>query len=164
MILIVLGTWKMPFQRPLIEIEKLIKKGVINQEVVVQSGHTRYESSLMRLIPFMSHEEFEGFYEKADLIICQAGVGSIIMGLKKNKKVISLARKFEFNEHIDNHQDEILHVFSVQNYILKWDAQTDLEDLLINIGNYQPKPYPFSEEKVSTKIIEFINQNLLLKS
>src|ERR1700685_393156 len=104
MIFVVLGTWEMPFTRPLVEIEGAVRQGLITQPVVVQSGNTIYASSYMELVPFYGKEDLEQMYERAALVICQAGVGSIMLGLRKKKKVIAIARLSEFDEHIDDHQ------------------------------------------------------------
>lgn len=150
----------MPFTRPLINIEEAIKLNLIREEVIVQSGKTEYKTTKMQLIPFMDRLEMEKYYDEASLVICQAGVGSIMMGLKKNKKILSMARLKEFDEHIDDHQLEILHVFSIENYIMPWGIDNGLEELLIKMKTFEPKKYPFQEEKISDTIINYLNNNI----
>src|SRR5580704_7143753 len=122
MIFVVLGTWEMPFVRPLIEIDQAAQRGLLAQPIVVQCGKTAYASSQMKLVPFFGKEELEHMYEQAKLVICQAGVGSIMLGLRKRKKVIAIARRARFDEHIDDHQLEILNVFSTIGAILPWNG------------------------------------------
>src|ERR1700733_928427 len=100
----------MPFTRPLIEIDQAISAGLLPSPVVVQSGKTTYSSPHMTLVPFYDKDELERMYETASLIISQAGVGSIMQGLRRHKKVIAIARLSKFDEHIDDHQLEILDV------------------------------------------------------
>lgn len=157
MILVVLGTWQMPFARPLIIIEKLIKDKVITEKVIVQSGNTLYNSNHMEIIPFFDPVTFEKLYEEAELIICQAGIGSILLGLQNNKKVIGIARKQSFNEHIDDHQEDILELFSKQNFVLRWDGNDDLVNLIKTLPSFTPSKYPFRKEQISSVIIKFIS-------
>lgn len=163
MIFVALGTWDMPFTRPLIEIENAVKDGIIKEQVIVQSGKTDYNSRYMKLVPFFDQEELQKHYEEASLIICQAGVGSIMLGLKKRKKVIAIARLKKNHEHIDDHQTEILHVFSVNNYILPWQGEGDLKNILQNISSFNAVSYPFHEEKISDAIIDYLNNTFKKK-
>ena len=111
MILVMLGTQNNSFHRLLEEIDDLINKGIINDEVVVQAGHTKYKSKNMKIFSLIPLEELEELIEKADLIITHGGVGSIISSLKKGKKVIAVPRLHEYQEHVNNHQKEIVETF-----------------------------------------------------
>jgi len=158
MIFVILGTWRMPFTRPLKEIETLIMSGLIKEKVIVQAGVTEFESSYMDVIPFFDKEEFDKIYEQSSFIITHAGEGSIILGLKHSKKVISIARLVKYNEHIDDHQLDILNVFSSKNYLLAWEDGEKLENVLAKLDSFVPVPYPFSEDKISEAIIAFLEK------
>lgn len=147
----------MSFSRPLIEIESLIKKGVITDRVVVQGGNTDYHSDLLEMTPFFEPADLERLYEDAGLVICQAGIGSIMLGLRHNKKVITIARKHSLDEHIDEHQEEILDLFSKLNFVLRWNGNNDLGQVLAKLPDFIPAKYPFDEEKISDAIIDYIN-------
>src|SRR6202034_621264 len=110
MIFVILGTWRMPFIRPLKEIERLIIAGVIKENVIVQAGVTQFPTNHMDIYSFFDKDAFDKLYNEASLIITHAGEGSIILGLKNNKKIISIARLMKYNEHIDDHQLDILNV------------------------------------------------------
>jgi len=158
MIFVILGTWRMPFTRPLKEIESLIISGVIKEKVIVQAGVTDFESSHMDVVPFFGKDEFDKIYAESSFIITHAGEGSIILGLKHNKKVISIARLVKYNEHIDDHQLDILNVFSSKNYLVAWEDGEKLEDVLKKLESFEPVPYPFSEDKISEAIIAFLEK------
>src|SRR5690606_16432134 len=120
MILVLLGTFPLNFDRPLIVLEQLLKEGTLSDEVIVQSGHTVFKSSFMDFRPFLSLEDLMALYNKADLIITQAGTGSIIKGLKMNKKIIAIPRLAKYGESVDDHQLELVQEFSRAKYILPW--------------------------------------------
>ena len=146
----------MPFTRPLVEIDGAIRRGLISEPVIVQSGKTAFESQRMELVPFFGKEELEQMYERASLVICQAGVGSIMLGLRKQKKVISIARLSEFDEHIDDHQLEILNVFAQTGAVLPWTGRGDLHEVLGRVDNFTSAGYPFGKERISGEILNYL--------
>jgi UDP-N-acetylglucosamine transferase subunit ALG13 len=160
MIFVVLGTWEMPFTRPLVQIEEATRQGLISEPIVVQSGHTSYESPNLKLVSFFGKEALEKMYEEASLIICQAGVGSIMLGLRKQKKVIAIARLSKFDEHIDDHQLEILDVFTKSGAVLPWNGDGDLPDVLRRAQDFVSAGYAFSEERISRSILDYLEANV----
>lgn len=156
MIFVVLGTWEMPFTRPLAEIERAAMQGLLPHPIVVQSGKTSYPSDHLNLVPFFDREDLERMYEQASLLICQAGVGSIMLGLRKGKKVIAIARRRMFDEHIDDHQLEILDAFSKAGSILPWNGNGDLPQVLQSARDFVPSDYAFGEERISAAILEYL--------
>jgi UDP-N-acetylglucosamine transferase subunit ALG13 len=157
MILVLLGTFPVNFPRPLIEIEKLLLAGVITDEVIVQSGHTPFQSDLMTVIPFMPLEELIDLYQKAELIITQAGTGSIIKGLKLNKKMIAIARLAKLGEHVDDHQSELVKEFSECKFLLPWHEQDKLGDILKKIPDFKPQLYKSDNKAVVRYLINYID-------
>ena len=162
MTFVVLGTWEMPFVRPLREIELAAKDGLLPEPVVVQSGNTQYTSARLTLVPFFDREELERMYEQATIIICQAGVGSIMLGLRKHKKIISIARLSRIDEHIDDHQLEILELFSQIGAVLSWKGDGDLTDVLARAQSFVPAGYRFTRERVSSTILEYLARSVSL--
>ena len=131
MILVTLGTQKQSFTRLL----NLIEKANIKDEIIVQAGHTKYESKKMKILDFIDYQEMENLIEKADLIITHGGTGSIVTTLKKGKKVIACPRLKKYREHVDDHQQQIVDIFSEVGYILKVDENSNLDDLIKEIKN-----------------------------
>lgn len=155
MVFVTIGNQDFQFTRLLQAVEKAILNGVIKQEVIVQSGHTRFESECMRLVPFMGKEEFDAHVKNASFIITHAGTGSIINGLRNNKKLLVAARQSKFGEHIDDHQFEILNAFSQSKFIIPLDLDlNDLESKIKELEKYTLKTFisntvPFNEELFS---------------
>jgi len=160
MIFVVLGTWEMSFRRPLIEIDAAVESGLITDSVVVQCGNTKYSSSRMQMVPFFGKDELERLYDDARLIICQAGVGSIMLGLRKRKTVIAIARLAKFDEHIDDHQLEILNVFSRTGAVLTWTGAGDLATVLRRSESFVSAGYPFGPEKISHEILQYLGAQI----
>ena len=159
MILVMLGTQNNSFHRLLEEIDNLIEKGIIKEEVVVQAGHTKYESRNMKIFSLVPLEELEKLIEKADLIITHGGVGSITLSLKKEKRVIAIPRLHEYHEHVNNHQKEIVETFNEKGYIIGIQDVKELEEALNRAKSFEPKKY-YSNNKKMLKIIEDFIDNI----
>ncbi|MBI6116590.1 glycosyltransferase [Salegentibacter maritimus] len=157
MILVLLGTFPTAFKRPLVEIDRLCKDGIINEKVIVQSGHTRFDSNYLDMRPFIAPDELTGLYKQARLVITQAGTGSLIKGMKLQKKIIAIPRLAKYKEVVDNHQKEILQEFTKQNYILPWTEDMALEDILPKVDAFEPTTYVSTKQNIIDHLEEYID-------
>lgn len=157
MILVMLGTQNNSFHRLLEEIDKLVKKGIINDEIIVQAGYTKYNSKNMKILGLMPKEELEKYQEKADLIITHGGVGSIISSIEKGKKVIAIPRLHEYQEHVNDHQIEIVEKYSNENLIIGCKQVSDLEKAIKKVKKFTPKKFERSNSKMLEMIERFID-------
>ncbi|MFD1363704.1 PssE/Cps14G family polysaccharide biosynthesis glycosyltransferase [Lentibacillus salinarum] len=156
MIFVVLGTHELPFTRLIGEVERLKKEGSIQEDVLVQHGHTPYRSDHLTLKPFVSYQEMDLLYEQARLIITHAGTGSIIKGLKKSKPVIACPRLAKYGEHNDDHQLQIVSALKKQEHILSWEEDMLLEDVIQQADIFQPRPFQSGREQIYQLIENFI--------
>ena len=153
MILVTLGTQDNSFERLLKEIEHLIEKGIIKDEVVVQAGNTKYKSNKMKIIDFVPQKELVEYINKSSYIITHGGVGSITEALRQNKKVIAIPRKKEYKEHVNNHQIQIVENFNMQGFIIGIKDVEELENAINKIPNFKPNKYKTNTQNI-IKIIE----------
>lgn len=154
MILVTLGTQKQQFTRIL----DYIEKSNIKDKIIVQAGHTKYKSKKMKIFDFISYEEMNKYVNDADIIITHAGTGSITGPLKIGKKVIACARKSKFLEHVDDHQEQIVDIFSSEGYILKLDEGDNLDDLIEKCKKFKPKKFESNTKNFISKLENKINE------
>lgn len=157
MILVLLGTQHNEFKRLLDEIESCIEKGLINERVVVQAGFTKYKSEKMKIFDMFPKDVLENLIEDANIVITHGGAGSIIMALNKHKKVIAVPRLHEYNEHVNNHQRQIINVFNEKKYIIGIQNVEDIPEALKQIQDFKPKEYISENKKMLNLIENFIN-------
>ena len=159
MIFVMLGTQNNSFQRLLEEIDKLISKNIIKEEVIVQAGYTQYQPKCekMKIIDFMPREELDTYEQNANFIITHGGVGSIITSLEKGKKVIAVPRLHQYGEHVNNHQTEIVEKFNKGGNIIGLQAVEELEEAIKKVQNFEPKPYIENNKKMLEMIENFID-------
>ena len=159
MILVTLGTQDKEFTRLLIEIDRLIDKKVIKDEVIVQAGYTKYESKNMKIFDYVSKEELEKYMDKADYIITHAGVGTIFDCLNKNKKIIAVPRLAKYKEHNNDHQLELIEEFKKENLILTAIEMDELEDAIKKISKFKPNKYESNNKNMVNLVGSYIDNN-----
>jgi len=92
--------------------DRLIKEmdeiaGRADEEVIMQIGETAYEPKNAKYFRFASKEKMDGLYNDARVVVCHAGVGSILTALEYGKPVIAVPRRKKYGEHVDDHQLDI---------------------------------------------------------
>ena len=153
MVLVTLGTQKEQFTRLL----DLIEKSNITGKIVVQAGHTNFDSKKMEIIDFVDYDKMSKLEDEADYIITHAGTGSVVGPLKKGKKIIVCARLKKYDEHVDDHQIELANVFENEGYVLQLKDGDNLDDIVKNIDKFTPKKYISNTENFKNKLKERID-------
>ena len=153
MILVILGTQDKSFKRLLDEIQKLINNGIIKEEVVVQAGFTKYESSDMKIFDYISKDDLIKYIKMSNLMIVHGGVGTIMDGLKNNKKIIAIPRLKEYKEHVNDHQIEIVEEFDKRGLIIGVNKENEIEEAIKKSIKFKPEQF-VSNNKQFIKLIE----------
>ena len=159
MILVTLGTQDKPFKRLLEEIERQIEKGNIKEKVIVQAGCTKFKSNNMEIFDLLPTSKFNNLLKKCDLLITHAGVGTIIEGLKQNKKIIAVARLKKYKEHTNDHQVQLINNFTEEGYIIGLTEFDSLDEALEKVKSFEPKKIKTSKRDM-IKIIESFIDNI----
>lgn len=162
MILVTLGTQDKSFKRLLDKIEKEINEGKIKEKVIVQAGYTDFNSNNMIIKKLIPMDEFDELIEKCDILITHGGVGSIITGLKKNKKVIAVARLKKYKEHTNDHQLQIIDNFTKAGYILNLDDFDSINDAINEAKKFTPNKYVSNKDNFVKTIESIIDKYLKL--
>lgn len=159
MILITLGTQDKEFTRILKEVDKLITKKVIKEEVVVQAGYTKYKSKNMKIFDYVSKTELEKYIEKASFVITHAGVGTIFDCLNKNKKIIAVPRLSKYKEHNNDHQLQIVEEFGKEGFLIPVYEMDELEQAIQKVKTFKPNKYKSNNKNLVKLISEYIDRN-----
>lgn len=159
MILVTLGTQDKSFVRLLEAIENEIDKGNIKSDVIVQAGCTKFKSKYMKILDLIPVDKFDNYVEKCDILITHGGVGSIITGLKKNKIVIAAPRLAKYNEHINDHQMQIVDNFSKSGYIIPLYDFDKLDEAMKKASKFKPKKYKSNTSSMIKLLENYINNN-----
>ncbi len=104
MIVALVGTSHLPFQRLIIAVSQL--KNDSGLDCIVQHGHSSLDGTDLEGFDFCPNDELLALMSKSQLIVCQAGFGSMFDAIKSGKRVIVIPRKIDFGE-TDAEQDSL---------------------------------------------------------
>ena len=153
MILVTLGTQKQQFNRLL----QALENSKINDRIVVQAGYTKFESKKMEIFDFIPYDKMSNLIKECDLVVTHGGTGSIIMPLKEKKKVIACPRLMKNKEHVDNHQTEIVDIFSEEGYLLAFNDNDDFDEVYQKSLTFMPKQYVSNTQNFINNLKKEIN-------
>ena len=159
LILVTLGSQDKQFKRLLDDVSKQIELKNIDEEVVVQAGYTKYKNDKMKIFDLLDHDSFNQLIDKCDILITHGGAGSILNGLKRGKVVIGCPRLAQFNEHVNDHQRQLVNLFSQKGYILKYDLSDDLADVLLKAKTFSARRFESNTDNMIKLIENFIDNN-----
>lgn len=119
----------LPFKRLERAIVELKRSGRIPERVVLQVGRSteRHEPVAgLEIVEDLPFGELQDLLERADVVVCHAGTGSIITALSKSCGVVAMPRSLKHGDHYDNHQEEIAGVFANRGLIQTADDSQSL--------------------------------------
>lgn len=131
----------------MVEVERLIEKYNITEEVIAQIGNTDFKTDKFKTVRFTGENEFKELIKNSSVVITHAGSGAIFNSIKAGKKVIAMARLHDFNEMADNHQTELVKKLSEGGYII--DGTYSLVEAWPKLEGFVPRENDFKCEIVS---------------
>ncbi len=159
LILVTLGTQDKQFNRLLEAVQKAINEGYIKDKVVVQAGYTHFESKDMEIFDLIDREKFSSLIAECDILITHGGVGSILTGLKNGKKVIACPRLAKYQEHVNDHQKQIIERFYQAHLLIKLDENDDLGKVIEQTKDFVPEKFVSNNANFVKMVEEFIDNN-----
>lgn len=157
MIFVTLGTQDKNFTRLLKAIENC--ESLNNEKIIVQAGYTKYKSKKLEIYNFIEPKQFNQYIKECDLLITHGGVGSIMTGIKNNKKIIAVPRLKKYDEHTNNHQLEIINEFAKDQYLLKVENLNDLDRIINESKRFVPQKIKKENQKMLKLVDSYIEKN-----
>ena len=102
MIFVTVGTHEQPFNRLVEYMDKWA--AVHEEEVIIQTGFSTYEPTNCHWQKLFPYQKMVKNVDEARIVITHGGPSSFIMPLQIGKIPIVVPRKFEFSEHVNDHQ------------------------------------------------------------
>lgn len=152
MIFVTLGTQDKPFKR----LFDYLEHSNIDDEIVVQNGFTEYKSNKLKLFKYLDKDKFDEYLNKADFVICHAGVGTIVNCLKDGKKVLTVPRLAKYGEHQNDHQLQIANAYYQKGYILVMNDGDDFNKKIEELRHFEPKTFVSNNEIFVNKLKKYI--------
>lgn len=101
MIFATIGT-QLPFERLIRALDALAPS--LGRPVVAQIGRTAYEPINIDWHRFIPALEVDAFFERAEVVVAHAGIGTILSVLKYGKPIVLVPRRAALGEHRNDHQ------------------------------------------------------------
>ena len=134
LVFVTLGTRTEAFPRLIAAVESLIREGVIKEHVVVQAGHTKYESGQMEIFSYRPPTAIDDLIRNASYVITQESAGIGTKCLKYNTRMIVMPRDYSHGElPAKSDMNEDLH-YRLQEFGLAF-VVADVEELRAAIRN-----------------------------
>jgi UDP-N-acetylglucosamine transferase subunit ALG13 len=133
----------------------LVAEGKIKEPVVAQTGYSTYTPEHTEHFKFVEMSRMEKLIDRASIVITHAGIGTLMLSLKKNKKIIAVPRLKKFGEHTNDHQVQIVKELESQNRLL---AVYDIENLEAAIQKI--KNHSFNTSRKENKIVAAVEEIL----
>lgn len=102
MIFVTVGT-QLPFER-LVKAMDAWAASHPGREVVMQPGDTAYRPQHCKFVAHTQPDEWERLFNRAELIVSHAGMGTILKSLDRGKPLIVMPRLAALGEHRNDHQ------------------------------------------------------------
>jgi UDP-N-acetylglucosamine transferase subunit ALG13 len=131
MIFVTVGTHEQQFNRLLKAVDELKGNNAITDDVIIQSGYSEYKPKHCECKKMIPYDEMVEYVRKARIVVSHGGPASFLLPLQFKKIPVVVPRKYEFGEHINDHQVEFVKAVEERygNIISVFDIE-DLGDVL----------------------------------
>ena len=158
MIFITLGSQKFQFNRLLREIDRLVENYVIKDDVFAQIGYSKYIPQNYSYKSLLTYEEMSEKMKISDIIVTHGGPGSIFQAIQFNKIPIVVPRNPNYNEHVDDHQLQIIKEFVDMGIIEGCFDESELEQIYVKVQCTEYKRYESNTDRIITNIEKFLEE------
>ena len=135
MIYVTVGTMFLDFPRLIGAMDAIAAN--TGERVVVQIGLGKTFPEHCEHFGFKPREEVLALQREARVIVCHAGIGSVLDALHVRRPFIVVPRRKRFNEHMNDHQMDLAQAIERRGWGL---AVYNIEDLPTACAT--PKPFP----------------------
>jgi len=161
MIFVTTGT-QIPFDRLVKAIDEVYPY-LGDVEIIVQVAKSAYKVENFEIQEFIPPREFDDYFNRADLIIAHAGMGTIISAFVKNKPILVMPRLAKYGEHRNDHQLATATRFHELRYINVAYTEDELKEKLKSLQRTPLKPLFNIDDYASKELIMSLQSFINLK-
>jgi UDP-N-acetylglucosamine transferase subunit ALG13 len=157
MIFLTTGTQE-PFDRLVKAVDEIAP--LLHTEIIAQISKTEYRAKNIETFAFASPSEFSTYFNKAELIISHAGMGTIISALQREKPILIMPRLAHYREHRNDHQLATARVFEKLHYVHVAFDEKELKTKLLSVFESRLQPLHKIDQYASPELIASIKRFL----
>jgi UDP-N-acetylglucosamine--N-acetylmuramyl-(pentapeptide) pyrophosphoryl-undecaprenol N-acetylglucosamine transferase len=151
---VAVGTHRHQFDRLLEMVDRAVEAGILPGPVVAQTGHSTYRPSSFRGCDFFGTDELVEAVGQADYVVCHGGAGIIAAALRAGHKPLVLPRWADRQEHVDNHQVQIVDKLSSLGLVVPLDDEITPRHLAATKGVVPTTEEPVGAVPVSEVVTD----------
>jgi UDP-N-acetylglucosamine--N-acetylmuramyl-(pentapeptide) pyrophosphoryl-undecaprenol N-acetylglucosamine transferase len=129
----------LPFDRLVNGVAALTAESCRPSHMVAQVGAGGVRPAGMESSENIAFDEMTGLLERAKVVFCHAGNGSLMSALQAGCRIVAMPRRADLGEHWDDHQQEILRAFAARGVI---EVAEDADGLQAALERALAKPAP----------------------
>ena len=118
----------LPFDRLIGSVAALKAEGALPEKVIAQTGLGGVAPAGLEVVETLGFDEVQAILQRASIVVCHGGTGSLITALRAGCHVIAIPRLPELGEHYDNHQSEITEAFAQRGLIQVANSTDELRE------------------------------------
>jgi len=148
---------QLPFDRFIQAVDEIMES--MDEPVVVQALKSNYHPKNFEMVDFIPPDEFNKILTEARLIVCHAGIGSILSALEYEKPIIIFPRLASWGEHRNDHQLATAMKMNELGYAYVAYDKKQLKDLML-AGDLKPHKAAknVSENRLTQSVIDFVRE------
>ena len=127
---VTVGNAREPFDRLLRLVDEAIAVSNLPVEGVCQHGTSSVRPRALATRPLLGRDEFEREMDRADAVVCHAGVGAVSAAIRRGHVPLVLPRRRALGEHVNDHQLELFDALHAQGRIAPITDAPSLADAL----------------------------------
>jgi beta-1,4-N-acetylglucosaminyltransferase len=155
LIFLTVGT-QFSFDRLVQAIDRMVEEGLINDEIVAQTGQSKYTPRHFKVVETLEKSVFDTMIQKASAIISHAGMGSIIMAFEYQKPLLVMPRLARYKEVVNDHQVGIARQFAQAGHLLMAMDEAELPPKIKLLKTFVPRPRENQSQQVAERIRRFL--------
>jgi UDP-N-acetylglucosamine transferase subunit ALG13 len=138
MIFVTIGNATQGFRRLLDAVDILAGDGFLGYEqVFIQTGHNRdFNPQHCKYRPFLK------WMEKATLIICHGGCGTLLHSVRLRKVPVAMPRRKKYGEHVNDHQVQLVQALAAEGRVIPAYEPEDLPNAIAEARRRATQPKP----------------------
>lgn len=164
MIFVTVGTHEQPFNRLIKKVDELKRDGIIQEDVIIQTGFSTYEPKYCEWSKLIPYQQMIRNVEDARIVITHGGPASFIMPLQIGKVPIVVPRQHKFDEHVNDHQVEFARnvakrmgtIIPVEDIEKLEEVITDYDQIVAGMGHGMSSNNSIFCEKFENSINEIL--------
>ena len=155
MIYVTLGTMFLDFPRLIRKMDEIARD--TGEEIIIQTGMGKTIPASCKHFDFKPHDEILNIQREARVIVCHAGIGSVLDALQVRRPFVAVPRLKKYGEHMNDHQIDLARAVESRG----WGRMIlNIEDLPAACANPPPAPadYVPAKARLISSIRELVDR------